>query len=426
MLSEKKRSHFQHLTFMSCPVDNGSGLFRQLPLLTFEILFVYLLVSRYSIRFILFSSAFFTFCIAYCFYYKFRYQQLFNFNHSPSAPNVKAIPIPSTTNNDDIIIYHYRTSKQSILHRLRCRYEFAMPSNMEPLSIPDHELNASEFIKLWKDQHCEHSKFTLKPYCIDPFDLSVWILRINVHPQDVDSQLRALQYDWNRTCDFYRSTDSNTECSLYRISREHFIRICQSMEKEHHLLRSMKFVSSRLCLVFDSDFESHCSTGDHIGYLLHFTTTSSSETDGIHFISNHAAFTAVQFRYVQLKRSQSLNAVELKRFQSKMSMLFYHYFLFLYGAECVHRGGDKMILRMCTSDIFWTDFLVMALPAVRKLFVYQSIYKSMERAYNIHHRNDSMCYFLSWFCLDDIYIRSVPLYLDIYGVDVELCAMISL
>ena len=366
---------------MSCPVASTEGLFRQLPLLTFEILFVYLLITRFSIGFVVISVGFGVSCLLYGVYWNYKYQKLYNFVHTATNINNKRIPIPNNTNTD-ITIYCFKVPKQALFSLSIDPYPFAMPQNFNLLSnsTPFQELNAAQFIQNWKDRGQ-----SLKPYCIDPFDLSIWFIHIKTtNINQFNSTLSANQYNWNKTVQSYKTDNS---CILYRISKDDFIKLCKYMQ-QNELITSMKTISSHLALIYDTDFDDECSTADNVGYLMQLSSADKS----IQFISNHCALTALQYRYVQLKRSR--NTLELRQLKSQLIHLLHYYFLFLYGTLTLHSSQKNVLLKMRTSDLFWNDFLLIALPGIKKFFAYQSIYKSIEVAYNYYCRNDSICYFL--------------------------------
>ena len=384
---------------MSCPVAPGGELLRQLPLLSFEVIFVYLLITRFNIGFIVISVSFGLLCFLYAIYCKFKYKKMFDFMHGDSSKNDKYISIPANNKKDNIIVYCFKIPSKSVFPAISngSKFPFAMPQNfkLNSSSIPSQEINSNKFIQLWKDQNN-----VIRPYCIDPFDLSIWFIGINnITNQQFNTQLSSNQYNYTQTCE---SFTSNTDCILYRISKSDFIKLCKSMQAAN-LIKNMKYMSSHLCLIYDTDFEDKCSTGDNLGYTMQLS--SQSDDDNIIFMSNNCAFTGLQYRYVQLKRT--MNKSEIKQFKSQLIMLFHHYFLFLYGTTIYgsNNKNDKVVLRMNSSDIFWNDFWFISLPGIKKIFIYQNIYKSIDIAYNKYINCDSMCYFLSLFCLDDLYIR---------------------
>eukprot|EP01083_Nonionella_stella_P029898 82162_1 len=355
---------------MSCPSATLS-IFQHLPALTIEILFIYLLITRFSVGFLCISLAIGSLCFVYCIYCKYKHQTLYDFHHDKTNRNDKHIPManaPDTKRNNDIIVYCFKITKNSMCSYASTNaYPFASPLNfnLSSKSIPSKEINAMEFIQLWKQS-------IIKPYCIDPYNLSVWF--IDIHPHNAhhfNHLLVSNQYNWNQTCQTY------SQCTLYRISKPHFIALCMRMQKQT-LLKSAKFASTHLCFIYDTDFDHTCSIGDNLAYALHLMNASANNDHAIHYISNHCACTGLQFRYVQLKRS--MNKSQIKQFKSQLMMLFHYYFIFLYGSITYNTNSCNVVLKMNSSDIFWNDFLYTALPALKK-----DIYISICTSYPYHY-----------------------------------------
>ncbi len=62
-----------------------------------------------------------------------------------------------------------------------------------------------------------------------------------------------------------------------------------------------------------------------------------------------------------------MNKSEIKKLQTPLIMLFHHYFLVLCGTIMHNNNGNNVVLKMNSFDVFWNDFLLIALSGIKKM-----------------------------------------------------------
>ena len=460
-----------------------SGFWQTWPILTIEIVVIYLLITRFSVRLVVSLVSSFGIIFTFAYYKKYttnkrydfehRYTQIVssrgndndkNGNNKKKKNNDQAVPAyqiemnekfiewptaaaqitataehPSLINNDTI--YAFRINKQSNVSQY-CQlddYSFAMiqdfvqnGKNKDALSSPHKELSLNAFIKIWQNGE-------IVPYTIDSYDLSIWCIYID-DKSSFYSKLIKNKRNYTMTCREQLLLNQNTSNNnnninnenssdkenevvfeknekylyLFRVSYKLFLQMNKQLKKSRDSYITDLAAKNRLTLIYDSDNRLG-GCGDHLGYLMQICCNGKKNSnENCQFISNHSGFTGLQFRFVQLRRTKHKNPLieqEYNQFKMKFLMLFHYYFIFYYNTmQRVLLFNDnkntfRLIMEMRSNDIFWMDYMKPSLPGIKQIFVYQSIFKSIQGIINEYHNRDGIAYFLSYFALDDLYIR---------------------
>ncbi|ETO23217.1 hypothetical protein RFI_13970 [Reticulomyxa filosa] len=273
-------------------------------------------------------------------------------------------------------------------------FSFALPQDLDipNLSRPCEVVSKEEFIERYEKRIKKEGK-VLMGYCIDPNDLSIYLLECD--KKQWNDQLKECKY--NYTMALFQQKFQQKETTIYRVSADLWPAIVSKCTADSdHTAKSSKPVFEKVLLLFDSDpFMGGVS--DYLGHMFQFSSKS------IQFISNHSPWAALQFYIVQLKRLEKND--ELKQMKRKLLLLLHQYFLWTYNElnQCKYEKRPYLIWRMRCHDIyFWNEFLKPSLPGVKHLFVYQSLWKSVQCVINKFH-DKAIPYFLSLFGVDDMY-----------------------